>query len=253
MTLIIQFLLAFQFLTIFPIRISGKIQDKDLPASMAFYPLVGGVIGALSAGVFLAASRLFSAEVGVVSAVVALIVFSGALHLDGFADMCDGFYGHRDPEKVLAIMKDSRSGAMAIIGVFCLLALKIALLGSFDIPWVFRALVLAPALGRWSMVWLSATSMYARPDGGTASAYIGHVNPPTLLTATISCAGAAFLLLRIRGLVVMAAVWIFAWAFRRYTQSRIGGATGDTLGACSELVEVFALMILSVHGSGFWS
>jgi adenosylcobinamide-GDP ribazoletransferase len=245
-----QFLLAFQFLTILPIHISGTVRDKDLAGSMRYYPLVGAAIGALSAVLYEGALRLFSPAVAVVSAIVGLILFSGALHVDGFADMCDGFYGHRKREQVLAIMKDSHSGAMAIVGVICLLALKIALLGNLDVHRAMWGLILAPTLGRWSMVWLCASSTYARSQGGTASAYIGHVDRSTWLVASLLCGGVAFFLFRTPGLLVMATAALFTGAFRRYTVGRIGGMTGDTLGACNELVEVLVLAALSVHRAG---
>ena len=91
-------------------------------------------------------------------------------------------------DRILAIMKDSRSGAMAIVGIFCLLAMKIALLGNLETSRAERALILAPAVGRWIMVWLCATSTYARSEGGTASAYIGHVDKKIFLIATLLCA-----------------------------------------------------------------
>jgi len=95
---------------------------------MRYYPLVGVVIGILSAELYGGSLRLFSPWVATTLAIVGLVLFSGALHVDGFADMCDGFYGQRKRDQILAIMKDSHSGAMAIVGVACLLALKIAFL-----------------------------------------------------------------------------------------------------------------------------
>jgi adenosylcobinamide-GDP ribazoletransferase len=148
-------------------------------------------------------------------------------------------------------MKDSRSGAMAIVGVFCLLALKIAFVASLDDIRVLPSLVLAAALGRGSMVWLCASSAYARSEGGTASAYIGHVNRQTLLIATFFSAAIAFWLFHVEGLGVMVVAAGFTWIFRRYTERRIGGMTGDTLGACSELVEILILALLNVHGPAF--
>ena len=217
---------------------------------MRYYPLVGAVLGGLSAIFFWGALQLFTPAVAAVCGVTGLILFSGALHLDGFADMCDGFYGNRSRERILAIMKDSRSGAMAIVGVFCLLALKGALLsGLHPIP-AIQALVLVPVLGRWSMVRLCASSSYARPGGGTASSYIGHVDQRTFWIATALCVGFAFASFRLQGLLVMAAAAVFTRVFRRYTERRIGGMTGDTLGACSELVEVLSLAALSIHRTG---
>jgi len=142
-------------------------------------------------------------------------------------------------------------GAMAIIGIVCLLALKIALLGSLEFHRAMCGLVLAPTLGRWSMVWLCASSTYARPKGGTASAYIGQVDRWTLSVATLFCLGIAFLLFRTQGILLMGVVAAFTWSFRRYTEGRIGGMTGDTIGACSECVEVLVLAAFSIHRSGF--
>jgi len=237
-----QALLALQFLTIFPVKVSGALRHEDLADSMRYYPLIGALLGALSVIAFLGALRWFSPAVAVVAAVVTLIISSGALHLEGFADMCDGFYGFRDRERVLAIMKDSRSGPMAIVGIFCLLALKLVLLARVDPGRAFRVLILAPALGRLTMVWLCATSVYARPEGGTGSAYIGRVDHKTFWIATCFGAALSFSLLHARGLWVMGGAAIFTWAFGRYTKRRIGGNTGDTLGGCSELIEVLVLV-----------
>ncbi|MFA5976221.1 MAG: adenosylcobinamide-GDP ribazoletransferase [Elusimicrobiota bacterium] len=245
-----RLLLAFQFLSIFPIRISGTVRDDDLVRSMRYYPLIGAVLGGLSAVLFWAGLKLFTPMVATVCGMTGLILFSGALHLDGFADMCDGFYGNRSREKILAIMKDSHSGAMAIVGVFGLLAMKGALLSGLDSARAIPALVLLPTLGRWSMVWLCARSTYARSEGGTAFPYIGQVDPWTLRMATFLCAGIAFALFRWKGLLVMAVVALFTWVFRRYTERCIGGMTGDTLGACSELVEVLSLAVLSIRWIG---
>jgi adenosylcobinamide-GDP ribazoletransferase len=243
-------LLAFQFLTIFPIRISRVVRDEDLVKSMRYYPVVGAVLGILGASVYWLMTRCFSPNVAIVSAVLILILFSGALHLDGFADMCDGFYGQRDRDRILAVMKDSHSGAMAIVGIVCLLAMKIALLSSLDPDNTIRALVIMPTLGRWTMVWLSATSTYARAEGGTGSAYIGHVDRLTLWIATLLSVLIAFLFLQVQGLLMMITAFCGAWLFRRYVQRRIGGMTGDTLGACGEWVEVLTLAVLCFRGTG---
>jgi len=245
-----QFLLAFQFLSLFPVRVSKTVGEKDLAGSMRYYPLIGAILGGASALLLKAALWWFSPTIAVVCAVVGLIIFSGALHLEGFADMCDGFGGPHDRQRILAIMKDSRSGPMAIIGIFCLLTLKIAFLSNMEPSRAMLALVLAPAIGRWSMVWLCASSTYARPEGGTASAYIGHVDRRTFLTATGFCAVIAILLMGPGGIAAMAGAVAGTWAFRRYVEKRIGGMTGDTLGACSESMEVLTLALLSLRWWG---
>ena len=243
----VSFLLAFQFLTIIPIRIRRTPTKEDLVRSMRWYPLVGAAIGAISAALYWAALQVFSPEVAAVAGIVGLVICSGALHLDGFADMCDGFYGGKDRERVLAIMKDSRSGAMAIVGVFFLLAFKIALLHGLEPRHAMLALTAIPMFGRWSMVWLCWVCTYARSEGGIGASYIGHVDPLTFWIATLTCAVMAFLLLQARGLLMMAAAIAFAWLFRRVVEKRIGGMTGDTLGGCGEIVETLTLAVLSFH------
>ena len=232
--------LALQFLTIFPVRIARHVTNEDLARSMRWYPLVGALLGMLSALVYAGALHVFSPGVAVVAAVVSLIVFSGALHLEGLADVCDAFYGQRDREQVLAILKDSHVGPMAIVGVFCLLALKLALLARFTPTHALRALVLAPALGRWAMVWLCARSVYARPEG-TASPYIGHIDRTTLAIATAFAGLIALVMFPFFGLLTMLATFIATEIYRRSVQRRIGGMTGDTLGTCCEIVELLVL------------
>lgn len=239
--------LAVQFLTIFPIHLSGSVREEDIAGSMLYYPLVGALLGALSAAVFWIILHTISFPAAAVSAVIALVVFSGALHLDGLADMCDGFYGGKDPARILAIMKDSHCGAMAIVGVSCLLALKIALLISFDALKTPLVLIVAATLARWSMVYLCAASHYARAEGGKASSHIGHVKRSTFLLATLLAAIVAAATFQYRGVVVMAIVAFLVWVFRMVVERRIGGMTGDTLGACSEGVEVLTFFLLIAH------
>jgi len=243
--------LAFQFLTIISIRISKPIADRDLAASMRWYPVVGAFIGGLSAAFYLLSLQFFSPGAASVAGVVGLIVFSGALHIDGFADTCDGFYGQRDRADILRIMKDSHVGSMAVVGVFGLLALKIAFLSGLEPRHGMLALVAAATLGRWSMVWHAAASTYARAEGGTASAYIGHVDRQTFWIATLSCAGVLFAALQVRGLLVMLIAVLGTWLFRRGVEGRLGGMTGDTLGASCECVELLTLAALCFHGGWF--
>jgi adenosylcobinamide-GDP ribazoletransferase len=243
--LIKRLLIAIQFLTIVPIRISASVRDQDLAGSMAWYPLVGLAVGAASAMMFIGTARLFSWGIAVVSALIVGIGLSGALHLDGFADLCDGFYAGKTKERTLEIMKDSHAGAMAIVGIVCLLAMKITFLVNFDRSRIIPALLLSPVLGRCSMVWLAATSVYARSGEGTGSPYIGHVSRSTFWVAILMGLGIACAVEGARGIVAGVGAALFTAGFRRWVVRRIGGMTGDTLGACSEVVEVLVLALLS--------
>src|SRR5438309_574318 len=102
-----QLLLAFQFLTALPIHLSGNVSDKDLAGSMRYYPLAGGCIGLIAGGLYAVLLRYTAIPAALVTAVIALTALSRALHLEGVADVCDGFYAGNTKERILTIMKDS--------------------------------------------------------------------------------------------------------------------------------------------------
>jgi len=238
--------LAIQFLTVLPLRVKADVRDEDLARSMGFYPLVGGLMGAVSAGVYFLANKFIGTPAAVVSATASLAVLSGALHLEGFADLCDGFYAGRNKDEVLAIMKDSHAGPMAIVGLFLLLALKLAFL--YGVPETSRmaALVLAPTLARWSMVYLCALSTYARAAGGTGSPYVGKVKAMDLAKAALFAFLISWGACKRAGVLIFAGGTVFAWIFKRWVYGRIDGMTGDALGACGELVEAGVLAFLAI-------
>ena len=124
-----RFLIALQFLTILPLNIKGKIEEKDFGRSLIYYPIVGLLIGLFLAGIAYI-SAFLPPLVTSVLILVAWMVITGGIHLDGFADTCDGFYGNRPKEDILKIMRDSRIGTMGAAGVVMLLLIKFATLSS---------------------------------------------------------------------------------------------------------------------------
>src|SRR5262249_23936482 len=124
------FLLALHFLTILPLPQTLKVKDNDLARSVGYFPLIGVMLGVLSAGVYVIAFRWTGLVPALMTSVISTIILSGALHLDGFADLCDAFYAGKNKEHILAIMKDSHVGAMAVVGLICLLALKFTFLSA---------------------------------------------------------------------------------------------------------------------------
>lgn len=244
-----QALLALQFLTVLPVPSPSRVEEGDLPRSMVFYPFIGALIGAISALAGLACATFFSAQAGAAAAVAALAAASGALHLDGLADTCDGFYGGGDRERVLAVMKDSRSGAMAVIGVCCALLAKFALLSGLGAVSALPPLIAAGTLSRAAMVWLCHRSKYARA-GGTGSPYIGRISTDTALLAAAAALAIAVATSPWRGSIAFLLVAVAAEAYRRRVEARIGGMTGDTLGAACELGEIIVLMVFAARGPG---
>lgn len=250
-----QFILAAQLLTILPLpsSIRSQVSSADLGRSMRYYPLVGLAMGAMLAAAQHVLSRGLPPVPVATIVLVLLVILSGALHMDGFADMCDGFYKGRDKSEILAIMKDSHSGAMAVVGIACLFALKLSFLWSlWSLPqaMVPRALILMPAAGRWTMVLLASSSQYARSEGGTAKGYVDHAGPKETAIAALSIGLAGWLILQGMGLIILLGVSLFALIFRQYVISKIGGVTGDVLGACGEMSECIFLLGVCLASGG---
>jgi adenosylcobinamide-GDP ribazoletransferase len=243
-----QALLALQFLTVLPVPDTSAVSEGDLPRSMGFYPFIGALIGALAGLTGLACAAFFPVPVAAAATVAALAAISGALHLDGLADTCDGFYGGGDRERVLAVMKDSRSGAMAVIGVSCALLAKFALLSGLGAVSALPALIAAGTLSRASMVWLCHRSTYARCVTGTGSPYIGRVAAGTALFAAAVAAAIAIAVSPWRSAVAIIIVAVSAELYRWRVEARIDGMTGDTLGAACELSEIIVLLVFAASG-----
>jgi len=236
-----NFLIALQFLTILPIKIKSDIKEKDFGRSIAYFPIVGMLIGLTLA----ASSFLFSFLPHPVAAAVILGIsaaITGGIHLDGLADTSDGFYGGKTKEKILEIMRDSRIGTMGTIGVVLLLLLKFALLYSIPPNLLWKALIIAPVLARYAQVLACSLSGYAREDG-KAKFFIEYASKRELILSVIFTSALSIFLMRAAGAVSFILSTAVILSLIWYVKNRIGGMTGDTIGAISEIVETAALFI----------
>ena len=178
--------LAVQFLTRLPIDLSGPINESHLVGSMGWYPLVGGLLGALVTACATGLALRLPAPVTAVMAVAFLSVMTGNLHLDGLMDTADGFYGGRTRERRLEIMRDSRVGVHGVTaGVVALLMQWSLLWTLLEEGWLPLALPLALSSGRWSLVLTAKTQPPARKDG-LGGLYATHLRPRHLLWATLT-------------------------------------------------------------------
>lgn len=238
---------AITFLTRVPVG-GFPYSDEELRWSGAHFPLIGAVLGAVLGAVFALALPL-GPLVAAVLALVAGLMLTGGFHEDGLADTADALGGGYDAAKVLEILKDSRIGAFGGLALATSLLLRAALLAA--LAWRAPvALVLAHTLSRTAPVWLMVRLPYATDD---ARARSRHVTRAGLVQATVATAWAA--------LVLAAAVWLTpvtpgaavgaaavaaalaalaGWRFQR----RVGGVTGDFLGATQQLGEVGVLLVL---------
>jgi adenosylcobinamide-GDP ribazoletransferase len=239
--------LAFQFLTIAPVRVEGPVTDDELRDSTRFFPLVGLALGATLA---VAASVLLR---GLPWPVVAGLVVGGmavltrGLHLDGLADVCDGFYAGRDRESALRIMKDPHIGSMGVIGLICVLGLKYVALLNIPPHRALWAVAAAPVVGRGAMVVACALGRYAREEG-TGKVYIGRLGRDHMVLAIVLGAFGCTLLRNVVPAALafaLAAGWLML--FLRHCNRRLGGLTGDTLGALNETTELWVWLAACVN------
>ena len=238
---IAAFLLAVQFLTRLPIRSHHLFTQARLAAALRYHPLVGALVGALSGGVFWLAHLVFPASLSIVFAVAASIVVTGALHEDGFADTCDGLGGGATRERALDIMRDSRLGTYGVTGLGLVLATKVLALAAAPadaVPWL---LVAGHAASRSSAVLALATGTYAR-DAGAAAPVAGAVDRASLALALATGVAATCLLLaQAAPAAILAGLGGLATghlAMRRLYERKLGGYTGDCLGAVQQTSEL---------------
>ncbi|MHB8126371.1 MAG: adenosylcobinamide-GDP ribazoletransferase [Desulfitobacteriaceae bacterium] len=240
-----EFLLAVQFLTRIPVTYKGEVNDKKMARSMAFFSLVGLLLGALAAGLHALASLVFAVPVSNFIALVFLIFITGNLHGDGLMDTTDGFFSGRPRERMLEIMRDSRVGSHGVMAGILVFLAKFILLGEMPLGMQGIALILALALGRWSQVYGAALYPYARLTGGVGN-FTAQVGYWELFFNSVTVIVLSIFLLKLQGLILLGAVLAGTALLEWYVSKKLGGITGDTLGATNECIEVLSLLVLLV-------
>ena len=275
---------AIGFLTILPLAPSGA--PGSLVSARGWFPLVGLLLGLILAGVDIL--RMLMLQAGSsgwhggyaplpatypvfpdytillwsVLLVVILVALTRALHLDGFMDSCDALLGGFDRERRLAILRDPNVGAFAVIGVVCLLLIKVLTIAELPpailVPpgiavlppegWSVRIpmLLLFPCLSRWAMLLTMELHPYVRSNGIGTAFFDGeqrrvrwHLILGFTFTLVVSAALAGMV-----GIVLLAAACAVAWGTGAWATRLLGGVTGDIYGAVNELTEVVVLLMV---------
>lgn len=239
-----SFLIALQFLTSLPVRLDRMPEPQAVGRSLLYYPLVGLLLGAM---LWLVGAVLENASAPLLAALLLTgwVALTGGLHLDGLADSADAWLGgFGDRERTLTIMKDPRSGPLAVVVLVLLLLLKFVALWTLLATDQRLALLLAPLLGRSALLGLFLTTPYVRPGG------LGQVLAEQMPrdTSRIVLGGVVLVCLALgsSGWLALAATVGVGWLSRRAMCRRIGGTTGDTAGALLELVECAVLVVLAL-------
>ncbi|MFJ4373683.1 adenosylcobinamide-GDP ribazoletransferase [Pseudomonas japonica] len=238
----LPFWIALQFLSSLPVTLPGMPEPRQTGRSLLFYPAVGLLFGVL----LWALDTLLQGTQPLLHAALLLsawVLLSGGLHLDGLADSADAWLGgFGDRERTLLIMKDPRSGPIAVVTLVLVLLLKFAALLALVEAGQGMLLVLAPVVGRAAMLALFLTTPYVRP-GGLGQALAEHL-PRRAAAWVLALTAAACLWLG--GVLAMAVGVVTFYLLRRSILRRLGGTTGDTAGALLELLELAVLLALAL-------
>lgn len=245
-----SFLIALQFLTRLPVRLTTQHSEKELGYSLLFYPLAGLIIGSI----LIALGCLLNGTPPLVMAALLLtawIFLTGGLHLDGLADSADAWIGGMgDRTKTLAIMKDPNCGPAGVAAIVLIILLKFVTLHTLVTSNDWITLLLAPILARTLLPLLFLTTPYVRSNGLGASLAAYQPRRWSILTIVVTFV-LIFLFTGIHYLsLTFAAITMFL--FLRYLMlQRIDGTTGDTAGALVEITETAVLLTSAITFSKF--
>ncbi|MFZ6658413.1 adenosylcobinamide-GDP ribazoletransferase [Undibacterium sp. TJN19] len=241
------FFIALQFFTRIPVPRWVGFDPAWLHQASRYFPAVGWVVAAVCSAVYLLVLQWWPQTVAVILSAIAGIMLTGAFHEDGFADVCDGFGGGMTPERVLDIMRDSRVGAYGAIGICLLLVLKLSLLINLPAEMTVPALLIAHPLSRLASCCLIWRMDYARHEG-KAKPLAQEMSHAEFLISFLTVLLPINVVLYFFPIAIfnllMALVLMIAlsWWMARMFQRKIGGYTGDCLGAVQQVSEVAIYM-----------
>jgi adenosylcobinamide-GDP ribazoletransferase len=255
----LSFFTALRFLTVVPLPFLGRDKPEDMGRSTAWFPAVGLVIGLVLAGLSLLFGLFFPRTVADILLIIVMVTVSGAMHLDGFADTCDGIAGHKPVEERWKVMHDSRVGAFGVTGIVLMLLVKFLSLNSIPGNFVIAALLLAPVVSRWAMVYAIVAYRYARPEG-LGRAFHGGAGWPRFAVATVITLVLAVFFTWLAGMryyylagpVIVLAAWLITAGMAEYFRRKFAGLTGDTYGAVNEVIEAAVFILISIFASNAW-
>ncbi len=242
------FFSALRFLTPVPVPDRWSGDTDDLRTGLFYFPVVGLITGGVVAALGYGLGRILGPLPASTLVVIALIAASRGLHVDGLADTADGFFSSRSRERILEIMRDSRTGPMGVAAIASILLLKISLLSAVGGPLKWRVVLLMPLAGRCALLLVMAFFPYARSEGGLATVFRSGRRRLAVLAiwAIVVLAAAGWLLGSWTGLAAAGGSIAVGLLFGLYSWRRIRGYTGDTLGATCELVESVPALVFAL-------
>lgn len=222
-----------------PVPKSTGFSAENLNKATRYFPLIGIIVGLAGGFVFFVVNQFLSPDIAIISSLSIMILLTGAFHEDALSDFCDGFGGGYSKEKILEIMKDSRIGTYGAIALIILLLSKFILLSEIKIEKIPIILIAAHSLSRLNTVLLIFSSQYVREDITSKSKPIGEKNSVKDLIIAIIFGSLPLLLISVQIIpFIIVSLAIILLYFRYYVHKKIGGYTGDVLGALQQFSEI---------------
>ena len=253
-----RMLLAFQFLTIIPVRDMGEVSEQEIGRATSVFPLVGlaeGIVLSVLAVLFL---KVFPAELTNALLVLVIVIINGGLHLDGLADTFDAVASRGDQDKKLLVMKDSSVGPMGVIAIVMVLLLKYVLLNAVffhsSINVYTTTLIVMPVVSRWAMVPAAYHCGSARQEG-LGRVFLEHTGTKELLSATalavltaliVCVSGSQYPFFIFYVMFALPVIYIFNFGAVWFFKKIFGGMTGDSFGAVNEIALLIFLIMMVV-------
>jgi adenosylcobinamide-GDP ribazoletransferase len=232
-----SFFAGFRFLTVIPVSWKSEDDGQFFQSSLIWFPFIGLLIGSVTAFFTSLFITVLPVTVLAVFAMIMLAGLSGCLHLDGLADSGDGLLSSRPRERALEIMRDSHTGAMGMIAVVFVLLGKYAALSSLSGTTFLVALFLIPLAGRTAILISMAILPYARKGDGLGKLFYSKDSRIVSVLGIIFCGIIMAFVSFNTSLFCIAAILITVAFFSFWCFKKLGGATGDTLGAVCEMTE----------------
>ena len=221
---------------------------EQIGRSTIYFPLVGLGIGGVLAGLNWVFNLALPAPVTNALLITALVLLTGAIHLDGLSDTCDGMAGHKTVAERWQVMHDSRAGAFGVVGIILVLLVQYAALNGVPADKMTAVLLFMPTVSRWAMVYAIYAFPYARKEG-LGTAYKSVTRWPLFLLATaitLAVAGALYPLLNVTGFIVFGGALIITTGLAFYFKYKFAGLTGDNYGAINEVSQAITLIVVVI-------
>lgn len=242
------FITAWEFLTIIPLTRNRVVRPEELAASMAYFPLVGLILGIILSVSNIGLLKILPGSIVDAILIAELIILTRGLHIDGFVDTIDGLAGGKTREDILHIMRDHRVGGLGAVGVIMLIMIKYLSLNSAPPAYKNLVLIAMPVMSRWLQAPFTNMLPYARQNG-MGKAFVEGVRGRQAGIATISAALVLIFLFKFSAILIMVLMAIVTYLIGLYFKKTLGGITGDVIGAVSEVNEVvFLLIVIGLKG-----